>query len=456
MTSSEAATKHPVPPVGAGGLSRRAAVAALLSLPATFGMPRAPQARAQGGQTMPTVERTATRVAGFKSSEMDFQLMRSLGAANYGGGTPGEIFHARNAIQGDDPQSWCTAFAAVADHVRASGEAALKRGHGVSARDHFLRASMYYRAAEYFADPFGQDGHAWGLASGAAFIEAAKHIADRIERVAIPFEGRNLPGYFMTPAAGARGGRTLLVLTGFDGTGEELYFEAGRAGLERGFNVFVAEGPGQVGAMRLHADLTFRPDFEKPVAAMLDFALARPDVAAEKLALYGISFGGYFALRAGVHDRRIRALVLNSPIVDLHAYMTAFMGRELVANAPPLKLSDLDSIPDTEMPKLAKHGFKGSCRRFGVDSFQAWLRRLQDFTAVDRLAEVRCPTLAMVGAGEGEEATAQFERYRQNVSGPVTHRVFTVAEGADMHCQMGNLPLSCAAVFDWLDEVFGA
>jgi hypothetical protein len=61
----------------------------------------------------------------------------------------------------------------------------------------------------------------------------------------------------------------------------------------------------------------------------------------------------------------------------------------------------------------------------------------------------------MVGAGKGGEAIAQFERYAAKVSGPVTKRLFTTEEGADMHCQLGNLPLSCAVVYDWLDELFG-
>jgi hypothetical protein len=94
------------------------------------------------------------------------------------------------------------------------------------------------------------------------------------------------------------------------------------------------------------------------------------------------------------------------------------------------------------------------CRRFGVDSLSAWLTRLKDFDARAGLAEIRCPSLAMVGAGEGGEPTAQFERFCAGVSGRVTRRMFTTEEGADMHSQLGNLPLSCAVVYDWLDEVF--
>jgi pimeloyl-ACP methyl ester carboxylesterase len=403
---------------------------------------------------MSRVERTGTRIVGFQSPEMDFQLMRSLGAASFRGGEPGEIFAARGAIQDESPYAWPPAFSALAERVCKAAETAADHGHRVSARDHFLRASMYYRSAEYFADPFGRDGPRWGRASRETFINASKHMAENVEVVEIPFEGKALPGYFMTPAASAQNGRTVLILTGFDGTGEELYFQAARAGLERGFNVLVAEGPGQVGCLRFHPELTFRPDYEKPIGAMIDYALARREVAPERFAVYGISFGGYFVIRAGAHDPRIRALVVNSPIVDLHAYMIAFVGTELTQNPQPINLADVDAIPDAEFPPAMKLGFKSACHRFGVDSFAAWLRRLQDFTAGESLANIKCPTLAMAGEGEGAEPAAQLDRYCREVSGPVSRRMFTAEEGADMHCQVGNLSLSNAVVYDWLSEVF--
>ena len=58
-------------------------------------------------------------------------------------------------------------------------------------------------------------------------------------------------------------------------------------------------------------------------------------------------------------------------------------------------------------------------------------------------------------AGEGAETAAQFERYCREVKDAVTRRMFTAEEGADMHCQVGNLSLSNAVVYDWLAEVFG-
>lgn len=430
-------------------MMRREVLTAGLAAGLSVGLGRAARA-----QPPARVARTATRIAGFAGDELDFQLMRSLGAANCGGAAPGEVFVARAAI-GEDPYAWPPAFAAMAARVARDADQARARGHAVSAREHDLRASMYYRAAEYFADPFGPQGREWGLASRDRFISAAKLTSDRIEPIAIPFEGVNLVGYFMTPVQGARGGRTLVMLSGFDGTAEEMYFQAAAAGLARGYNVLIGEGPGQAGMMRVRPELKFRPDYEKPIAAMIDAALARREVAAERLALYGISFGGYFATRAGEHDARIKALIVNSPIIDLFAYMSGFIGPQASSDPPPVTLAEVDAIPDNEMPRTAKLSFKAACRRFGVDSFAGWLARLKDFTAERDLAAIRCPTLPMVGAGEGPEALAQFERYAAKVSGPVTRRVFTVEEGADMHCQLGNLPLSCAVLYDWLDELFG-
>lgn len=402
------------------------------------------------------VERGATRIAGYRTGELDYQLMRSLGASNYGGAAPGEVFATRAAVQGDDPYAWRSAMAAMGERVLQGARSALDRGHRISARDHFLRASMYYRAAEYFADPFGTEALPWGFASRDAFQAAAKLTAHRIEPLQMPFEGKSLPGYFIAPAAGAAGGKTLVVLTGFDGTAEELYLTVAIAALERGYNVLIGEGPGQVGCMRVHPEMKFRPDYEKPIGAMIDAALARPEVAAERLALYGISFGGHFVTRAGQHDPRIKALVVNSPIVDLFAYMAGFVSPEMANDPPPVTLADVDGIPDDEFPRTAKLSFKSACRRFGVDSFAGWMDRLKDFKAVDRLGEIRCPTLAMVGVGEGAESIAQFERYSAAVSGPATQRLFTADEGADMHCQTGNLPLANAVVLDWLDELFDA
>jgi hypothetical protein len=69
---------------------------------------------------MSRVERTAIRVLGFGNPEMDFQLMRSLGAASFRGGEPGEIFAARGAIP-DESRLWMAAGVRESGRARARG-----------------------------------------------------------------------------------------------------------------------------------------------------------------------------------------------------------------------------------------------------------------------------------------------------------------------------------------------
>jgi pimeloyl-ACP methyl ester carboxylesterase len=384
---------------------------------------------------------------------MDFQLLRSLGVANYMGASVGEVLAASRNIKDGDPRTWPPAFVALGEQIVTLGRSALKKQHLVSARDHFQRASMYYRAAEYYDDPVTETSRAHGVVSRDLFLEAVRLMPWTTDVLQIPFEHVWLPGYFMRPApTDARPRKTIIVLTGFDGTAEELYLQTGAAALERGWNVLLAEGPGQTGLLRFHPRASFRPDYEAPVGAMINYVLSRGDVDPQRLALYGISYGGYFASRAAAHDDRIKALVANSPIADLRAYVVGFTGTDTATNPPAIKLEEIDSLPDQQLPPGMKLSLKMSLRRFGVDSIRAWLERLREFQIGDALRNIRCPSLALVGEGEGLVSMDLFESFGRSVSGPVTKRIFTQAEGADSHCQLANLPLSNAVIYDWLDE----
>ena len=59
------------------------------------------------------VTRSATRVRGFADPEMDFQLLRSLGAASSMGAAVGEVLAAARNITDGEPGTWPPAFAAL-------------------------------------------------------------------------------------------------------------------------------------------------------------------------------------------------------------------------------------------------------------------------------------------------------------------------------------------------------
>lgn len=408
------------------------------------------------------VERGRLKIQGFTDPEMEFQLLRGLGVANYGGAAIGELLlagHQTRDFMTAHPDrvpadSWVTAHATLAQRVKSLGHKALENGHRVSARNHFLRASMYFRAAEYFCDPYTPEHQQWGMASRQAFIQAAKLLDTPVDIVQLPYENAGIPIYFFRPDTSNARRKTLIVNTGFDGSGEELYFQTASDGLERGYNVLVLDGPGQTGMTRLHPQLKFRPDWEVPMRVVVDWLQTQPDVDMQRLGLYGISLGGYFATRAACFEPRIRALAANSPIVDLKAYQLGFFPPGMADEPPELRLEWMPTIPRSELPDSLRALLKIAFFRFGTESLHDWLAMLNNFQTGEYLGQLKAPCLCMVGEAEGKVPMQQAERFKKGVAGPVSERVFRFDEGAGSHCQVDNLPLSNAVLFDWLDEVF--
>lgn len=398
------------------------------------------------------VVRSAVRVEGFRDDEFDYQLIRALGMADYGGSSVGECLSVVAGIADGSPSSWTRAFEQLARQVEAQGRACLDAGRRVSGRDHLLRASTYYRTAEYYGGDASATGA--GARSQACFSEAAALIDSPVEPLVIPFDGGTLPGYLVrpvTPPGAERLRPTVVAVGGFDSSAEELYFQLGVPGAERGWNVVVFDGPGQLGCMRTEPTMTFRPDYEVPLAAVLDAVTGLPGVDPERIALCGQSFGSYFAARAASSDPRVRALVANPPVVDMGRYMEAWVGTDVYRMHRDIRPEDVAGVPEDLMPRQMQWGIEAICTRFGVPSFHAWRDAMEAYRLDGRTDAIACPVLAMVGEREGDEPRSQFDAFVAGVSGPVTSRVFRPSDGASAHCQSDNLRLSAQVTYDWLD-----
>ena len=197
--------------------------------------------------------------------------------------------------------------------------------------------------------------------------------------------------------------------------------------------------------------LFLRPDYEAPIKAVVDDALSRPEVDAEHLAIYGISGGGYMVGRAATFERRLKACVLSAPIIDIHRLVTAEIP-PVLQKAPAflgdaaIKLAGLQS----PLPAIAMEKF---CWQAGVSKTSEALAVARQ-ARVERIDEITCPVLCLVGEGESEEQMAQARAFYNALKVPKELRIFSATDGADAHCQINNLSLMQQVVFDWLDEVF--
>lgn len=401
-----------------------------------------------------TLERGQTRVRGFEDPEMDFQLIRQMGASRYGGSSVGECLALARRIPNADPTGWVEAFGAAARRHAADAHERAGRGHIVSAREQYLVASNSYRAAEYYCGVRNSLHREYGLLSRQAFLAAMQCGSAHCTEVWMELDQLRLPAYHIRNAQ-RPGERTLMIVTGFDGTLEETYLAYGRAALDRGYDLFLFAGPGQMDTLRFNPGSHFAPDFERAGKAAVDYLAGQADVDSRCLALMGISFGGYFATRIAVFEPRIRALIANSPIVDLHAYMASFAGFDpsTMPEADDFGIDTIDLIPHEAMNAQTREMARNLIIRFGQSSFGQTYRYMQRFrVSDDDLRRLACPVLALVGEGEGSEPVRQWRRFQQLVSGPVGQYCFTAEEGADGHCQSGNLAYSAAVSMDWLDE----
>ncbi|MGD8202292.1 alpha/beta hydrolase family protein [Ornithinimicrobium sp. W1679] len=364
-----------------------------------------------------------------------------------------ERFHRRGFLNYQLNRAYALGFAdrdemlAAASRVRSARDCvAVFEGlsRQAAADGRAVNATGYMRVAEFFTPP-----------RSAAKTERYRRYrvlfdtlvdGTGVVRHDVPFAGSSIPAYFLPttrpPAAG-----TVLVHGGFDSVIEEFYPIWQRVAAA-GFDVIAFEGPGQGGARAL-SGLTFDHDWEKPVSAVLDhFRL-------EQAALVGISMGGYWALRAAGREPRIDRVVSWPPVYDwLHRLPAAMRGpvrtmlghrtfmrwsvRTRARLAPTLRavVEQTLYLLDSEDPVHVVDWFMGmNAEHLGSD------RVTQD-------------VLLMCGEHDSFQppslTTAQAQALTSARS--VTVRMFTEAEHADQHCQMGNLDLACDVLTAWLRD----
>jgi pimeloyl-ACP methyl ester carboxylesterase len=406
---------------------------------------------------------------GFFHSIFDFQVAKAFSHVGHGGAESGEIFETIKRIKDGDFDSWTRAWAETASRVEKVARSCLKKGHQVSAREAFQRASTYWQAAAFFIPLTDPQMRQYHLTQRDCFREACKLFDPPFEVLEIPYEnGKTLPGYFLKPNQSIKQqstyhGRflkpnqskrrpTLLIMGGGDTCGEELYYWGdGAAALSRGYNALIFDFPGQPGALTHDPELFYRPDVEVPIGRVIDYALSRPDVDPDRLAINGHSYGGYAVPRAAAFDHRIKAAIAFSSIPNAQDGWLEALGLE-----PGKPYSrDLESTlgSNSVVRWLSggvqwQHGYKGR-------TLAEWLDYTSLFTVEGLEDRITCPYLNMGGSGEGTGMRARALAFYEKLTCPKADRFITAEEGGEAHCGINNPSLKAQIEFDWLDEVFG-
>lgn len=404
------------------------------------------------------VEKTPWMKVVFQDPAFSFQLQRTIGYTYYDGADIEECLSTACRIKEGDCESWYEEWLKTADRVCKIADKCLAEGHNVSAREAYLRASNYYRTAEFYLHGDPSDPRileTWGK-SRECFIKAGQLFLPPVETVEIPYEGTTLPGYFFRVDDSGTPRPTLIIQTGFDGTAEELYFGGCAAAQRRGYNCLAFEGPGQGRGIR-EQNLHFRPDWEKVVTPVVDYALTRPEIDPDRIALMGVSFGGYFAPRAAAYEHRIAACIADGGVFD--PFDGVASGHHVSPEALKEYIINNSSAYNAEVGEKAKSDTKlrwimgQGMWTFGAASPSEWMLKLANYTMEGRADKITCPTLVCDGEGD-LDYPGQAKKLYDALTCPKEFMLFTVEDAAEQHCQMGAMAISHQRIFDWLDKTF--
>jgi pimeloyl-ACP methyl ester carboxylesterase len=243
----------------------------------------------------------------------------------------------------------------------------------------------------------------------------------------------------------------LIVHQGRDAWAEDNLHIA-RAAIERGYHALLFDGPGMGKVLRLQK-LPFRPDWERVITPVVDYLVARPDVDPGRLALIGISMGGFLAPRAAAFEQRLKLVVANPGVYDWSRIYTGFLDA-IDPALVPLSRTDPAAFDQQiagimSQNGLLRWGLVDSMWHHGVSSPSALMRDIARYSLEGLASQIQSRVLVV--DAEAEE-WGQSRQLFEALSAPKQQLVFTRAEAAQFHVQPGALAVATHRMFDWIDR----
>lgn len=385
--------------------------------------------------------------------DFEYKLFRQLGLSSFGASTVAECLSASRGMELWDLVGWAQVWKQLAETVQEQAEQAHEQGHHQSASERFLRAANYFHQAEYYAIITDGDHVTLGIKCEECFEKALALLPWHGEKIELGDHSHDFTGYFISPDDSGRERPTVAIVPGFESSAEEQYFCHGITALQRGFNVLLFQGPGQAGALRRDPASHLRHDYEIPLQVALDFLHDRPEVDRERLAMLGTGLGGYFCLRVAAFDPRVKALMVNPPIVNMRPVVENMIG-------PRAMIVDVDSSALSEVPPSIMRGdikllVINMCRRFGVRRLQSLLHETEAYAVKDLLYRIHCPVLSVRSLMAYDEMNQQADMvFTQIRSEDKTQVYLPSIHQADAHNHFSNFPHLNQELFDWLGDRF--
>ena len=217
---------------------------------------------------------------------------------------------------------------------------------------------------------------------------------------------------------------------------------------DKGYEVITYEGPGQ-GKTRRKYGLAWDEKWEKPTKAVLDF------FKLDDVSIYGISMGGHLCLRAAGFEPRIKRVISSGGAVDYwkipgpisRGLMKIFISRrKFMTNALTKK-----------MKKDEHHNWLVENSKFisKIDQpFDAMMKMFDMTEGNSQPSKITQDVLILSAKNDHFVPIKMHKMLIKKLTNAKSVKgiVYDKDTNANNHCQIGNIPLVCKDILNWLEE----
>ena len=385
----------------------------------------------------PRADQRLARKYRFDDPNMDLFFLAALGWGKSGGLDVGEVFEIASHITDGDADTWIHAFEQQAKLLDTQADVWAARGWTRAAGEMRLKAFAAYRSAWQFAAPGATFNGLYEL-HRAAFAAAMRELGLPATFFEVPYAGKKLPGVFLRNAR--TNAPVVLVIGGADTCFEDLFLSVGRGFFERGYSVAMVDLPGQ--GATANDDLHWEVEAERPIGAAIDLLISRFAARPGRVALLGMSLGGYFVTRAAGYEPRLATVVASTPFPNPnHLFALSVRSATAAAHQPV----------STATQRSRLH----SLWKAGATDAPGFIAKTAGMAADPK--RVTLPFLSILGGGDSPVFAEQAMRWHAEIlSSRKSFVLLDAASGADGHCQVNNRLRLVQEAGGWMDDVFFA
>lgn len=336
-------------------------------------------------------------------------------------------------------------------------EQLIRLGDKAMEEERIQNAIAYYRMSEFFmydGDPDKKKYYQMATELfyeyyGEYFKQGEKGEAPIVEQLRVPYEDVYLPVMHVRPEGENKG--ILLLHGGNDSYFEEFFFSILYL-RQKGYEVYLFEGPGQGGVVRVQ-NKHFTHEWERPVKSILDY------FKLEDVTIIGVSLGGYLAPRAAAFDKRISKVVAWSVFP---CFLDVIIGKESPAIQRlfyfliKIKAKGIINMIFNSQAKkspVINWGLQHGMYAYEADSAYEYAKKLKLYDLAP-VAEKIGQDILILGANRDHFINYQMIGKEINMLKNVrslTFRLFTDKEQAQDHCNCGNTKLVLDSICMWIE-----